>query len=219
MRHSVLAALLVVPAWSFAAEPPVDFGRDIQPILSDRCYKCHGPDEAKREADLRFDMEASVRAERDGKRTVVAGDPPNSELIKRIESSDPVLRMPPPDSKLSLSRAEIELFKAWIAQGAKWGGHWAFTRPMRTPLPSVGPSSAPFQANWPGNAIDTFILERLQQEGLSPSPQASPTQLIRRVTLDLTGLPPTPEEVVAFVADRSPDAFERLVDRLLASPR
>jgi hypothetical protein len=199
--------------WAAAAEPAVDFGRDVQPLLSDRCYKCHGPDEAQREGDLRFDSEESARAERDGKRAIAAGDLLNSELIARIESQDPALRMPPPDSKLSLSPREIELLRTWIVQGAKWGGHWSFSRPIRPPLPAVGRSTAS------SDAIDAFILERLQQEGLTPSSPASPAQLIRRVTLDLTGVPPTPEEVAAFVADRSPDAYERLVDRLLASPR
>jgi hypothetical protein len=219
MRRTIILALLAVPAWVVAAEPTVDFGRDIQPILSDRCYKCHGPDEAKREGELRFDVEQSARAERDGKRAVVAGEVVNSELIKRIESKNPELRMPPPDSKLSLSPREIELFKTWIAQGAKWGGHWSFTPPVRPPLPDVGRSTAPSYAEWPRNAIDGFILQRLRQENLTPSSQASATQLIRRVTLDLTGLPPTPEEIAGFIADRSPDAYERLVDRLLASPR
>ena len=218
MRRTLIAVLLISSTCGLAAEP-VDFGRDIQPILSDRCYKCHGPDEAKREAELRFDVEESVRAEHDGKRTVLPGNPSASELIKRVESSDPDLRMPPPDSKLSLSPAEIELLKAWVAQGAKWGGHWAFTKPVRPPLPDVRRSSAPLDKDWPRNAIDHFVLDRIQREGLSPSPQATRTQLIRRVTHDLTGLPPTPEEVAAFVADPSPAAYERLVDRLLASPR
>lgn len=219
MRRFLIAACLILPALASAADATVDFGRDIQPLLSDRCYKCHGPDEAKREADLRFDVEVSVRAERDGKRTVVPGDSAASELVKRTESRDAALRMPPPDSKLSLSAREIELLKAWIAQGAKWGGHWAFTKPVPPKLPDVRRSSASSDSRWPQNAIDTFILQRLLQEGLSPSPEASRTQLIRRVTLDLTGLPPTPEEVAAFIADRSPDAYERLVDQLLASPR
>ena len=183
MRCLYVLAVLSLSVWASAAEP-VNFGRDIQPILSDRCYKCHGPDEAKREADLRFDVEASVRAQRDSRRTVVPGDPAASELINRIESSDADQRMPPPDSKLSLSPREIELLKAWIAQGAKWGGHWAFIKPLRPELPDVGRSSAPSYGDWSHSAIDRFILQRLQQEGLAPSSEATRTQLIRRVLHD-----------------------------------
>jgi len=216
MRHccAVACAFVFLAAMPLTAQDPtVDFSRDIQPILSDRCYKCHGPDEAKREADLRLDREESALAERDGKRAIVPGDLKSSELYRRITSDDADERMPPPDSKLSLTPREIELLRRWIAQGAKWGGHWAFTAPVRPPLPQVRNPA------WTQNAIDYFILQRLEQEGLSPSLEADRTMLIRRVTLDLTGLPPTPEEVDAFLADDSPNAYERLVDRLLASPR
>jgi hypothetical protein len=215
MIRAVVATVLICGS-ALAAESPVDFGRDIQPLLSDRCYKCHGPDEAKREGNLRFDVKESAFASREGRRSIVPGDVGRSELVRRITEHDPELRMPPPDSKLSLSDREIELLKRWIAEGAKWGGHWAFQTPVRPSLPVLGRSVA---SSYAKNAIDHFVvLERLQA-GLQGSPEASRTTLIRRATLDLTGLPPTPEEIATFLADQSPDAYERLLDRLLASPR
>jgi Protein of unknown function (DUF1553)/Protein of unknown function (DUF1549)/Concanavalin A-like lectin/glucanases superfamily/Planctomycete cytochrome C len=187
---------------------PVEFNRDIRPILSDRCFACHGPDAATRKTKLRFDLESAARP------AIVPGDPDHSKLYQRISSPNPASRMPPSYShKEPLTPAQISLLRTWIEQGAKWQPFWSFIPPRKPALPPVS------QPAWPRNPIDYFILSRLDREGLHPSPEAAPEALIRRVTLDLTGLPPTPSEVDAFVADPSPAAYEHLVDRLLASPR
>ena len=196
-----------------AQPPPVVFNRDIRPILSDNCFTCHGPDQAKRQADLRLDLEESALADRDGRRVIVPGKPEESELYWRITADRAGERMPPAKSGKQLTRQQIDLIRRWIAEGAKWQKHWAFIPPTRPPLPRVQDTS------WPRNAIDYFVLARLEHEGLRPSPEADKATLIRRVSLDLTGLPPTLAEVDAFLADTRPDAYERLVDRLLASPR
>lgn len=195
------------------AAKKVRFNRDVLPILSDACFNCHGPDAKTREADLRFDDEKSAKAARDGVPAIVPFRPQESEFIQRILSDDESEAMPPPESRRQLSRQEKETLKLWIEEGAAWEKHWAFIKPERPALPEVQNTS------WPRNGIDHFILARLEKEGLKPSPQASNEKLIRRVTFDLTGLPPTPTEVSAFLADDSPDAYERLVDRLLVSPR
>jgi hypothetical protein len=191
----------------------VDFNRDVLPILSDKCFHCHGPDNETREADLRLDTHEDMFGERDGLKIVSPGDSQQSELVRRIRSQDMDQRMPPANSTRQLSTAEIDMLTAWVDQGAKWTKHWAFEPPRRAALPSVR------QGEWPHNAIDHFVLNRLEAEGLVPSPPASRETLIRRVTLDLTGLPPTPEEIDAFLEDASPNSYERLVERLLASPR
>ena len=199
-----------------AAEPvagKVDFNRDIRPILSDVCFHCHGPDENQREADLRLDNKTGAFAKRDGSTTIVPGKPGSSELIRRITSTDPDERMPPADADRKLNPQQIELFRRWIAQGAEWKQHWSFVAPKRQPLPTVKNKS------WIANPVDAYILARLEREGLSPSPPADKTTLIRRVSLDLTGLPPTPAEIDAFLADDSPNAYDKVVDRLLKSPR
>jgi hypothetical protein len=184
----------------------VDFNFHVKPILSDRCFACHGPDEAARKADLRLDVEA-------GARTVVrAGSLRRSELFRRILSDEPDERMPPPDSHLSLSDYEKGILARWIEQGAEWRPHWSYVAPTKPVPPEVADSG------WAREAIDRFILQRLAREGLQPSREADRARLIRRVTFDLTGLPPTPEEVDRFLADPSPDAYESVVDRLLASP-
>jgi hypothetical protein len=209
-------ALTGVVGRTVAAEPlprTVEFNRDIRPILSDTCFQCHGPDKAKRKADLRLDTEAGAFADLGGSRVLVPGRPDKSELYLRITTEDPKERMPFPGSGRKLSQRQIDLIRRWIEQGAKWQKHWAFLPPRRHPLPVVKNPS------WTRNAIDAFILDRLEREGLAPSAEADRITLIRRVTLDLTGLPPTIAEVDAFLADRSPDAFERVVDRLLSSPR
>ncbi len=203
--------LLTAPA--NAQLGPVDFDRDIRPILSDRCYPCHGPDAAAREADLRLDTAEGAFATRDGTTAFHPGVPEQSEAILRIFSDDAEQRMPPPSSKLVLSERERAMMRQWVAEGARWGQHWAFVPPVMPRLPAVA------NVTWPRNAIDHFVLARLEQEGLRPSPEASRETLIRRLTLDLTGLPPTLAEVDAFLADERPDAYERAVDRLLASPR
>ncbi len=182
----------------------VDYNRDVRPILSDLCFHCHGPDEEQRKASLRLDTQAG--AAKDG--VVVAGKPDESDLIARITAADPDDRMPPADSGRRLSPAQIETLRRWIAQGATFDPHWAFVPPVRPPLPE-GEGA-------PGAPIDRFVRARLQHEGLTPSPAARPESLLRRVTLDLTGVPPTPAELRAFVADRD---YGKAVDRLLASPR
>jgi hypothetical protein len=196
-----------------AAGAPIDFNRDIRPILSENCFRCHGPDEGERKARLRLDTrEGALKELRSGGHAVVPGHAAKSALIERITSADLKERMPPLTSKKHLTAQQIDLLKRWIDQGAKWSEHWAFVTPSRPALPQVA------NKNWPRNAIDHFILARLEKEGLKPSPEADRVRLIRRVTLDLTGLPPTPAEVDAFLADTSPNAYEKVVDRLLASP-
>jgi hypothetical protein len=208
------------PARLLAAEPvpapegvPVEFNRDIRPILSDNCYQCHGPDKAQRKAELRLDIEQGATADLGGRRAVVPGDLDQSELYQRLIAEDDKERMPPVKSGKKLSRSQIDLFRRWIEQGAKWQKHWAFLPPISVAPPIVKDPSRV------RNPIDAFVLARLEREGLSPGPAADRTTLIRRVSLDLTGLPPTPAEVDAFLADKSSDAYEKVVDRLLASTR
>jgi hypothetical protein len=211
-----LVLLTLSAARSESADPPVrpvDFNRDIRPILADSCFACHGPDKNKRKAKLHFDTEDGAFADLGGHRAIVPGDPEKSELYQRITSVDENERMPPGRSGRKLSSGQIDLLRRWIAEGAKWQKHWSLIPPSRPVLPVVK------MANWPRNGIDHFILDRLEREGLAPSPEAARTTLLRRVTLDLTGLPPTPAELDVFLADRAPDAYERAVDRLLASPR
>jgi hypothetical protein len=196
------------------SKPDVDFNRDIRPILSENCYTCHGPDSEKRKAGLRLDKQDIALSElKSGDHAIVPGDPAKSALIARISTSNDDDRMPPLKTGKHLTTTQINLLTKWIAQGAEWKKHWAFIPPERPSLPHV------VNSRWPQNAIDTFILARLQRDGLSPSPEADRATLIRRVTFDLTGLPPTPEEVDAFLNDRRPDAYEHLVDRLLGSAR
>ena len=191
------------------------FNRDIRPILSNNCFQCHGPDRIQRQADLRLDHEESALAElaSGAGTTIVPGNSAESVLMERIESTDESLVMPPPETGKKLTPQQIETLRAWIDGGAAWQKHWSYIKPERPDVPAVG------NAAWPRNAIDHFILQRLEAEGLSPSPEADKETLIRRVTLHLTGLPPTIEEIDAFLADQSPDAYEKVVDRLLASPR
>lgn len=193
--------------------PPVHFGRQILPILSDHCFQCHGPDGKQRQADLRLDDESSAKQVRDGHAAVVPGKSAESQLYRRITSADADERMPPADFQRPLKPEQIELLGRWIDQGAPWGGHWAFERLARPAVPQVATEVDRAQ-----NPIDAFVFGRLAREGLAPSPEAPRTTLIRRLSLDLRGLPPTPEETDAFVSDAAPDAYERLVDRLLASP-
>ena len=193
----------------------VEFNRDLRPILSDRCFACHGPDEATRKTALRFDSEEGAFAElAGGGFAIVRGEPEKSVLLRRITSDNEAVRMPPAYlGHEKLSDREIDLIHRWIEQGARWQKHWSFVPPKRPQLPRVK------NQDWPRNPIDYFVLQRLEQEGLQPSPQAEWATLVRRVTLDLTGLPPTPAEVNAFLNDPSPHAYENLVDRLLRSPR
>ncbi|MEX2579194.1 MAG: DUF1553 domain-containing protein [Verrucomicrobiales bacterium] len=189
----------------------VEFNRDIRPILSDQCFTCHGPDEAERKADLRLDTEEGATGDLGGYAAVVKGDPDASELVARVLEDDPDSVMPPPESSRTLTDEQKELLRRWVEEGAEWQQHWAFESPMARSLPEVSDPA------WPANPIDFFILDQLDGRGLKPSPDAEPATLIRRLSLDLTGLPPTVEQVDAFVADPSPEAYGKLVDRLLDS--
>lgn len=201
-------------AISIAADQPISFNRDIRPILSDNCFQCHGPDEHKRQAGLRLDLqESATKAVESGHVAIVPAKPDASELVRRIVSTDNDLLMPPANSGKKLTPHQIGLLKQWIAEGAEYQGHWAFLPVTRPAVPVVN------HEQWVRNPIDQFVLERLRLAGLKPSPEATRETLIRRVSLDLTGLPPTPAEVEAFLADTSPEAYEKVVDRLLQSKR
>jgi len=208
---TLLGTLLSGIGWG---DQPVNYIRDIRPILSDNCYACHGPDEESREADLRLDQQESALSELpSGQHAIVPSKPDESELLRRIVSGDADERMPPAETEKSLKPEQVELLRRWIEQGADWQGHWAFTPPTRPQPPVVS------DASWPRNPIDTFILARLDAEGLKPSARADKEILLRRVTFDLTGLPPTLAEMDAFLADDSATAYEQVVDRLLYSPQ
>ncbi|HQR05363.1 MAG TPA: PSD1 and planctomycete cytochrome C domain-containing protein [Gemmatales bacterium] len=203
---------------SVFAEPPValkiDFNRQILPILSDHCYACHGPDEKTRKADLRLDTKEGLFNKLESDDFVVKpGKPEESLLIERINSSERDKIMPPGKHNKPLKPEQKKMLEEWIRQGANWSRHWSFAAPGRTTLPAVK------QTGWVKNPIDAFILAKLQEQGLTTSPPASKAQLLRRVTLDLTGLPPTSSELDAFLADNSPKAYEKVVDRLLSSQR
>jgi mono/diheme cytochrome c family protein len=211
-------ALAVLPTLKNAAARPsdtsarVDFNRDVRPILSDNCFACHGPDEQARMVELRVDTREGMFADRGGYSVIVPGNAEESILYQRISSDMDEVRMPPPASGRTLTPQQIELIRRWIDEGAEWRGHWAFVPPRTPAVPEV------LHKRWPRNPIDHFVLARLKREGLEPSPEADRVTLLRRVTLDLTGLPPTPAEVDAFLAAASPDAYEKKVDELLASP-
>ena len=194
-----------------AAEPA--FNRDIRPILSEYCFQCHGPDEATREAGLRLDQRAAALAERDGQPAIVPGHPDQSLIVERILATDKEVQMPPPETGKRLSQAQIEILRQWIANGAEYQQHWAFEPVQRPSLPNVT------QTDWARNPIDRFILATLEQHSLSPSQEADRATLIRRLYLDLLGLPPSVTDVRQFLEDDQPAAYERLVDRVLASPR
>ena len=217
-RASLAAGLTLLTTTLGAAEPPlprqVEFNRDIRPILSDTCFQCHGPDQAKRKAGLRLDLETSAKAAVDGHFAIVPGQPARSELIRRVTTGDAKDRMPPVEAGRQLTPHQIELLRRWIEQGAQWQAHWSLIAPQRPAVPRLGGQQSAIT-----NPIDNFILTRLAAEGLQPSPEADRATLLRRVSLDLTGLPPTLAELEAFLADASPKAYERVVDRLLASPR
>ena len=213
-----------------AANPAIDFNRDIRPILSDKCIRCHGPDSAARQAELRLDREHDAKTDHSGHTPVVPGHPEQSELYRRITNTDIDERMPPAKSGKTLSAEEIDLLRRWIAEGAQWMPAWAYVPPKKLPVPKpTNPilSSAKEESqtevagkasNVSGNWIDHFVQARLESEHLQLSTPADNTTLIRRLSIDLIGLPPTPAEVDAFLNDQRADAYERLVDRLLASP-
>jgi Protein of unknown function (DUF1553)/Protein of unknown function (DUF1549)/Planctomycete cytochrome C len=204
-----LALISLVLAASGAGADPVRYGRDVRPILAEHCFACHGPDSAARKAKLRLDVRDVAVA----RGAFVPGKPAESKLVARICSEDPGEIMPPPKTKKQLTVQEKELLRRWIADGADYEAHWAFVPPARLALPAVRNGA------WVRNPIDRFVLARLDRHGIDPSPEADRTTLIRRLTLDLTGLPPNPREVDDFLADRSPDAYDKVVSRLLASPR
>ncbi len=216
-RTRILTTLFVViglPSWLTAAEPQVDFNRDVRPVFSNICFECHGPDANERQTDWRLDTKEGAFQELDaGGFAIVPGKSAASEMYRRLTAEDPAERMPPEDFPKQPTKEQIENIKKWIDQGAKWRGHWAFEKPQQPQPPQVKHKDAV------RNPIDNFVVSRLEAEGLTPSPQADRATLIRRVTFDLTGLPPTVQEVDAFLADKSPNAYEKLVDRLLASPR
>ncbi len=209
---SILVGLALAAPAVGQSSAPVDFARDVRPILAGRCYTCHGPDEATREARLRLDTPEGLAKELGDLQAVRPGRPEESELFLRITDEDPDWRMPPEATGEPLTQAEVELLGRWIEQGAHWESHWAYA-PFREAAP---PPVA--DTTWPRNPLDAFVLARLEAEGLAPAPEADRRTLLRRVTLDLWGMGPTPEELEAFLADTEPGAYERAVDRLLASP-
>ena len=186
---SALAWLIGSFASTRAGEPAVEFSRDIRPILSQHCWACHGPDDKAREAGLRLDIRDKAIA----KKAIVPNDPKASKLLARIESADPDKQMPPPEHKKPLTAKQKQQLRAWISQGAVYSQHWAFVAPKRPPVPGI---------NGVINPIDAFVLDRLEREKIHPSPEADRATLLRRVTLDLTGLPPTPAELDDFLADK-----------------
>ena len=208
--HFVIPLLCLGPT---PASSAVSFNDDIRPILADRCYSCHGPDSAARKADLRLDREEVAKAVlSEGVIPIVPGKPDQSAIIHRLTNPDPDEVMPPPKSNLKVTKDEIALIRQWIAEGAKWELHWAFIPPVQFVPPPARDHA------WPRNGIDPFILEVLTDHELKPSPPADRAQLLRRVTLDLTGLPPTIAELDSFLRDQSENSYQRAVDRLLASP-
>jgi hypothetical protein len=212
VNYRVLALFAAAKLALAAAPGGVDFDRDIRPILSDNCFACHGPDEKQRMASLRLDIKEGIFADRSGHPVIVPGDSAASRLYQRISAKDKQHRMPPPYSERTLTDQQVDLIRKWIDGGAKWEMHWAYVPPKRPDPPHVK------DAAWPRNSIDNFILARLEREGLRPSPEADRATLLRRVSLDLTGLPPTSAELDAFLGDKSPGAYEKVVDRLLHSP-
>ncbi len=204
MRLCILSLSVMVFGLSspMIAAEPVDFTRSIQPLLSEHCYSCHGPDEKTRKADLRLDTQDGLRS------VVVAGQPAKSELITRIKTTEASELMPPQKVNKPLNAQQIQLLQTWVEQGAQWNQHWSFVPPKKIASLPAG-----------SNPIDHFIRERLKSEGLKPNPDAERARWLRRVTFDLTGLPPTPKDVSAFLSDKSDKAYETVVDRLLASPR
>ncbi|MFP6738770.1 MAG: DUF1549 domain-containing protein, partial [Planctomycetota bacterium] len=199
----------------FGKEKPgkVDFLEDVRPIIAGNCFPCHGPDKAKRKSRLRLDTSGGIFSTREsGRRVVVPGDSDSSLLIERVETSDRDELMPPADSGLALSPAQVDILRRWVESGGQWEEHWAYKAPVRPPLPEVKDSG------WVRNPIDAFVLSHLEMGNLAPSPVASSTTLLRRLWLDLTGTPPAPAELQRCLEDRNPGSWEKIVDRLLASP-
>ena len=198
------AAVVLVLAGSTSFAKDVRFNRDVRPILAANCFHCHGPDEGQRQAELRFDEEAGIKKS-------FAGGLAKSEAWKRITSKDPDEKMPPADSHLELKAEQIATIRQWVEQGAAWEGHWSFIAPAKPAVPNVKAKA------WIRNSIDAFILQRLESEGLAPTSEADKERLLRRVYLDLTGLPPNLKQIDAFLNDKRENAYEKVVDELLAS--
>lgn len=212
-RICICAALCLLAGGGLQAAGPVRFNRDIRPIMSDTCFRCHGPDVKSRMAGLRLDIrQDALKPTKSGITPIVPGAPEKSAIIDRIFAANPVRIMPPKHAHKDLTEPQKDTIRRWVAEGAVYEGHWAYEPVKRPAPPSVGGALV-------RNPIDAFVQDRLRQENLTPSPEADRRTLMRRVALDLTGIPPTPEEVQAFLADKSPDAYEKQVDRLLASPR
>ncbi|EEF57985.1 protein of unknown function DUF1549 [Pedosphaera parvula Ellin514] len=211
---ALLGTLVASQVNAAPAPDKIEYNRDIRPILSENCFGCHGPDSASRKAGLRLDkLDEATAPRKENKFAIVPGSPEKSELVRRITASDPDDIMPPAKTHKTLSSKEKDLLKLWIAGGAKYQAHWSFLAPTRPELPKVK------NRRWVHNPIDQFLLARLEKEGLKPASEADRRTLARRVTLDLTGLPPKPEDVEVFLKDTSANAYEKLVDRLLASPQ
>lgn len=209
----LLSALTTLTAVApLLADEPIRFNRDIRPLLSDFCYACHGPDSARRKADLRLDDQEGLFGKRETAPTVIKGQPEKSALYQRLVTHDPKELMPPAKTNKKLTDDQKNLVKRWIAEGAPWEPHWSFVPPTRSKIPAVK------NKEWVRNPIDAFVLAKLESMGLEPAKEADRRTLYRRLALDLVGLPPSPEEVEAFVADKAPDAYEKAIDKLLASP-
>ena len=204
MFRRLFSIIAFAPVFAFAEK--VDFSSQIQPILSENCYACHGPDEESVEGGLRLDVAMDAFKGGDSGKAIVPGDPEKSLIIERITHSDPDDLMPPPDKKDSLKPEQIALIRQWISEGAEWGTHWGFIAPVRPPVPAVGDSA------WVKNPIDSFILAGLEKHKLDPAPEAAPATLLRRLSLDLTGLPPTLDELAA------PFDPQTTAEKLIASP-
>lgn len=200
MNHPALTAVSI-PEFESAANRKLKFNRDIRPILSETCFHCHGPDEHGRRADLRLDTLEGATADLGGYQPIVPGNVQESEAWQRIISDDPDMLMPPPESHLALTQEQKTLLKRWIEEGAAYEGHWAFIPPTTPEVPTVDFTEEPSEKSWARNEIDFFVAQRLAEAGLAPSPEADARALIRRLSFDLTGLPPTPEEANAFVRD------------------
>ncbi|MBI83436.1 MAG: hypothetical protein CMJ81_09590 [Planctomycetaceae bacterium] len=210
----LLLVLVATPLAGAQSDEPVHFASEIRPILSDQCFECHGPDRAARQAGLRFDLPEGLFAPAESDHVpITPGQPELSELLQRVISDDPDLRMPPPETGAPLKPDQVDRLRRWIQQGANWQQHWSWQPPVRPQLPDVA------DADWPLGAMDCFVLARLDREQHDPAPVAVQETLLRRVTFDLTGLPPALDELDTFLEDRSPNAYEKQLDRLLASPR
>ncbi|MFN0170747.1 MAG: DUF1549 domain-containing protein, partial [Bryobacteraceae bacterium] len=209
-------SLVLCPSLLRAQKPAraatVDFQREVRPILSDSCFACHGPDKGTRLANLRLDTREGAMERRKNGAPIIPGKPDASLVWQRIVAEKAAQRMPPPYSHKTLTEKQKDVLKRWIAQGAPWKEHWSFVAPVRPAPPAIRNKA------WVRNPIDQFVLARLENAGLSPAPEADRRTLARRVALDLTGLPPEPEDVEAFVNDPSKDAYEKLIDRYLSSP-